>query len=162
MVFQSLHLGFLSVGAPYFNTIFVPLALCLMALMTQMPRLRWRHLGNQRRIRCCSHACSACWGRLAEPRLSRTAAGEAGWGFRNVLNLWLMASLLLPALATGRPASSPSIGSAACWPTSVAVRPRHCAGESPQSRRGAVLAAGQPYRLSAFEFRYGGRPIIGP
>jgi len=40
MVFQSLHLGSLSVGAPYFNTIFVPLALCLMTLMTQLPRLR--------------------------------------------------------------------------------------------------------------------------
>lgn len=51
MVFQSLHLGSLSVGAPYFNTIFVPLALCLMALMTQLPRLRWQHLAAQRRIK---------------------------------------------------------------------------------------------------------------
>ena len=50
--------------APYFNTIFVPLALCLMALMTQLPRLCWQHLAAQRRIRCCSHACSACWGHL--------------------------------------------------------------------------------------------------
>lgn len=43
------------------------------------------------------------------------------------------------------------------------MRPRHCAGESPQSGGGAVLAAGQPYRLGAFEFRYeGSEPIIGP
>ena len=38
-------------GRPYFNTIFVPLALCLMALMTQLPRLRWQHLATQRRIK---------------------------------------------------------------------------------------------------------------
>ena len=50
MVFQSLHLGSLSVGAPYFNSIFVPLALCLMALMTQLPRLRWQQLAPHCRL----------------------------------------------------------------------------------------------------------------
>lgn len=99
MVFQSLHLGSLSVGAPYFNTIFVPLALCLMALMTQLPRLRWQHLAAQRRITvllpCLFGLLGGTLLSLAYPEPLR-----ANWlGLAaNVLSLWLMASLLLPLL----------------------------------------------------------------
>ncbi|WP_231563209.1 heme lyase NrfEFG subunit NrfE, partial [Aeromonas sp. ZOR0002] len=99
MVFQSLHLGSLSVGAPYFNTIFVPLALCLMALMTQLPRLRWQHLAAQRRIKvllpCLFGLLGGALLSLAYPEPLRASwLGLAA----NVLSLWLMASLLLPLL----------------------------------------------------------------
>ncbi len=99
MVFQSLHLGSLSVGAPYFNTIFVPLALCLMALMTQLPRLRWQHLAAQRRIKvllpCLFGLLGGALLSLAYPEpLRASCLGLAA----NVLSLWLMASLLLPLL----------------------------------------------------------------
>ncbi|MCP3289618.1 heme lyase NrfEFG subunit NrfE, partial [Aeromonas hydrophila] len=99
MVFQSLHLGSLSVGAPYFNTIFVPLALCLMALMTQLPRLRWQHLAAQRRIKvllpCLFGLLGGTLLSLAYPEPLRASwLGLAA----NVLSLWLMASLLLPLL----------------------------------------------------------------
>lgn len=166
MVFQSLHLGSLSVGAPYFNTLFVPLALCLMALMTQLPRLRWQHLAAQRRIKvllpCLFGLLGGALLSLAYPEPLR-----GGWlGLAaNVLSLWLMASLLLPLLqpTSLRELTLNRFGSLLAH-LGVAVCALGIAQVSHHSQEGgAVLAAGQPYRLGAFEFRYdGSEPIIGP
>ncbi|MFQ2761405.1 heme lyase NrfEFG subunit NrfE [Aeromonas caviae] len=162
MVFQSLHLGSLSVGAPYFNTIFVPLALCLMALMTQLPRLRWQHLAAQRRIKvllpCLFGLLGGALLSLAYPEPLR-----GGWlGLSaNVLSLWLMASLLqnmsLRTLTLNRLGSLQAhLGVAVCA-LGIAQVSHH------SQEGGAVLTAGQPYRLGAFAFRYeGSEPIIGP
>ena len=166
MVFQSLHLGSLSVGAPYFNTIFVPLALCLMALMTQLPRLRWQHLAAQRRIKvllpCLFGLLGGALLSLAYPEPLRASwLGLAA----NVLSLWLMASLLLPLLqpVALRELTLNRFGSLLAH-LGVAVCALGIAQVSHHSQEGgAVLAAGQPYRLGAFEFRYeGSEPIIGP
>ncbi|WP_323878074.1 heme lyase NrfEFG subunit NrfE [Aeromonas hydrophila] len=166
MVFQSLHLGSLSVGAPYFNTIFVPLALSLMALMTQLPRLRWQHLAARRRIKvllpCLFGLLGGTLLSLAYPEPMR-----GGWlGLTaNVLSLWLMASLLLPLLQplALRELTLNRFGSLLAH-LGVAVCALGIAQVSHHSQEaGAVLAAGQPYRLGAFEFRYeGSEPIIGP
>ncbi|MFM5033420.1 heme lyase NrfEFG subunit NrfE [Aeromonas media] len=166
MVFQSLHLGSLSVGAPYFNTIFVPLALCLMALMTQLPRLRWQHLAGQRRIKvllpCLFGLLGGTLLSLAYPEPLR-----GGWlGLAaNVLSLWLMASLLLPLLqlTSLRELTLNRFGSLLAH-LGVAVCALGIAQVSHHSQEGgAVLAAGQPSRLGAFEFRYeGSEPFIGP
>ncbi|WP_429076333.1 heme lyase NrfEFG subunit NrfE [Aeromonas veronii] len=166
MVFQSLHLGSLSVGAPYFNTIFVPLALCLMALMTQLPRLRWQHLAAQRRIKvllpCLFGLLGGTLLSLAYPEPLR-----GGWlGLAaNVLSLWLLASLLLPLLqpTSLRELTLNRLGSLLAH-LGVAVCALGIAQVSHHSQEGgAVLAEGQPYHLGAFEFRYeGSEPIIGP
>ncbi|WP_043129820.1 heme lyase NrfEFG subunit NrfE [Aeromonas media] len=166
MVFQSLHLGSLSVGAPYFNTIFVPLALCLMALMTQLPRLRWQHLAAQRRIKvllpCLFGLLGGALLSLAYPEPLRASwLGLAA----NVLSLWLMASLLLPLLqpTSLRELTLNRLGSLLAH-LGVAVCALGIAQVSHHSQEGgAVLAAGQPYHLGAFEFRYeGSEPFIGP
>ncbi|WP_429219956.1 heme lyase NrfEFG subunit NrfE [Aeromonas veronii] len=166
MVFQSLHLGSLSVGAPYFNTIFVPLALCLMALMTQLPRLRWQHLAAQRRIKvllpCLLGLLGGALLSLAYPESLRASwLGLAA----NVLSLWLMASLLLPLLqpTSRRELTLNRFGSLLAH-LGVAVCALGIAQVSHHSQEGgAVLTVGQPYRLGAFEFRYeGSEPIIGP
>ncbi|MCE9846765.1 heme lyase NrfEFG subunit NrfE [Aeromonas allosaccharophila] len=166
MVFQSIHLGSLSVGAPYFNTIFVPQALCLMALMTQLPRLRWQHLAAQRRIK----ALLPCLFGLLGGTLLSLAYPEplrAGWlGLAaNVLSLWLMASLLLPLLQPSslRELTLNRLGSLLAH-LGVAVCALGIAQVSHHSQEGgAVLSANQPYQLGAFEFRYEGRePVIGP
>ncbi|MFQ2502753.1 heme lyase NrfEFG subunit NrfE [Aeromonas caviae] len=166
MVFQSLHLGSLSVGAPYFNTIFVPLALCLMALMTQLPRLRWQHLAAQRRIKV---LLPCLFGLLGGTLLSLVYPEplRASWlGLAaNVLSLWLMASLLLPLLQpiALRELTLNRFGSLLAH-LGVAVCALGIAQVSHHSQEGgAVLAAGQPYQLGAFEFRYeGSEPLIGP
>ncbi|MCV3279279.1 MULTISPECIES: heme lyase NrfEFG subunit NrfE [Aeromonas] len=166
MVFQSLHLGSLSVGAPYFNTIFVPLALCLMALMTQLPRLRWQHLAAQRRIKvllpCLFGLLGGALLSLAYPEPLRASwLGLAA----NVLSLWLMASLLLPLLqpVALRELTLNRFGSLLAH-LGVAVCALGIAQVSHHSQEGgAVLAAGQPYQLGAFAFRYeGSEPLIGP
>ncbi len=166
MVFQSLHLGSLSVGAPYFNTIFVPLALCLMALMTQLPRLRWQHLAAQRRIKvllpCLFGLLGGTLLSLAYPEPLRASwLGLAA----NVLSLWLMASLLLPLLqpVALRELTLNRFGSLLAH-LGVAVCALGIVQVSHHSQEGgAVLAAGQPYQLGAFAFRYeGSEPLIGP
>ncbi|MEH8244529.1 heme lyase NrfEFG subunit NrfE [Aeromonas veronii] len=166
MVFQSLHLGSLSVGAPYFNTIFVPLALCLMALMTQLPRLRWQHLAAQRRIKvllpCLFGLLGGTLLSLAYPEPLRASwLGLAA----NVLSLWLMASLLLPLLQPTplRELTLNRFGSLLAH-LGVAVCALGIAQVSHHSQEGGtVLSANQPYQLGAFEFRYEGRePVIGP
>lgn len=166
MVFQSLHLGSLSVGAPYFNTIFVPLALCLMALMTQLPRLRWQHLAAQRRIKvllpCLFGLLGGALLSLAYPEPLRASwLGLAA----NVLSLWLMASLLLPLLqpVALRELTLNRFGSLLAH-LGVAVCALGIAQVSDHSQEGGtVLGANQPYQLGAFAFRYeGSEPIIGP
>ncbi|WP_323954590.1 heme lyase NrfEFG subunit NrfE [Aeromonas caviae] len=166
MVFQSLHLGSLSVGAPYFNTIVVPLTLCLMALMTQLPRLRWQHLAAQRRIKvlipCLLGLLGGTLLSLAYPEPLRASwLGLAA----NVLSLWLMASLLLPLLqpVALRELTLNRFGSLLAH-LGVAVCALGIAQVSHHSQEGgAVLAAGQPYQLGAFAFRYeGSEPLIGP
>ncbi|MGR6757840.1 heme lyase NrfEFG subunit NrfE [Aeromonas veronii] len=166
MVFQSLHLGSLSVGAPYFNTIFVPLALCLMALMTQLPRLRWQHLAAQRRIKvllpCLFGLLGGTLLSLAYPEPLRASwLGLAA----NVLSLWLMASLLLPLLQPTplRELTLNRFGSLLAH-LGVAVCALGIAQVSHHSQEGGtVLSANQPYQLGAFEFRYEERePVIGP
>jgi len=43
LIVGVLHLGKLSVGAPYFNSVFLPLMIPLLLLMGIAPRLRWHH-----------------------------------------------------------------------------------------------------------------------
>ncbi|MFQ2454975.1 heme lyase NrfEFG subunit NrfE [Aeromonas sp. 25-248] len=166
MVFQSLHLGSLSVGAPYFNTIFVPLALCLMTLMTQLPRLRWQHLAAQRRIKvllpCLFGLLGGALLSLAYPEPLRASwLGLAA----NVLSLWLMASLLLPLLqpVALRELTLNRFGSLLAH-LGVAVCALGIAQVSHHSQEGGtVLSADKPYRLGAYEFRYeGSEPLLGP
>ncbi|WP_429088318.1 heme lyase NrfEFG subunit NrfE [Aeromonas allosaccharophila] len=164
MVFQSLHLGSLSVGAPYFNTIFVPLALCLMALMTQLPRLRWQQLAAGSRL---NTLLPPLFGLLGGGLLSlaylEQGSFSASWIgiLANMVSLWLMASLLLNT--PWRELTINRFGSLMAH-LGVAVCALGIAQVSHHSQEGgAVLSANQPYQLGAFEFRYEGRePVIGP
>ncbi len=164
MVFQSLHLGSLSVGAPYFNAVFVPLALVLMALMTQIPRLRWQGLMASSRLKM-----------LLPPLLGLLGGGLLSLGYReqgtlgwsgilaNMISLWLIASLLLNVSFKTRDLSASRLGSLLAH-LGVAVCALGIAQVSHHSQEGGtVLAANKPYRLGAHEFRYeGSEPLIGP
>ncbi|WP_281705654.1 heme lyase NrfEFG subunit NrfE, partial [Aeromonas taiwanensis] len=159
MVFQSLHLGSLSVGAPYFNTLFVPLALVLMALMTQIPRLRWQRLASCSRWRW---LLPLLLGVLGGGLLSLAYRGQgtAGWSgiLANMVGLWLVASLLLPLSqpAALRELTLNRLGSLLAH-LGVAVCALGIAQVSHHSQEGGtVLAADKPYRLGTFEFRYEG------
>jgi cytochrome c-type biogenesis protein NrfE len=172
MVFQSLHLGSLSVGAPYFNTLFVPLALVLMGLMTQIPRLRWQHLAP------CSHVKSVLpplFGLIGGGMLSLAyrepgaiaGSGALGWSgmLANMVSLWLVASLLLQLSqhASLRELTRSRLGSLLAH-LGVAVCALGIAQVSHHSLEGGtVLKADTPYQLGPFEFRYAGsEPVIGP
>ncbi|MFC5707237.1 heme lyase NrfEFG subunit NrfE [Aeromonas eucrenophila] len=164
MVFQSLHLGSLSVGAPYFNAIFVPLALMLMALMTQIPRLRWQQLATVSRLRA---LLPPLLGLLGGGLLSLAyrEQGSLGWSgiLANMIGLWLMASLLFnfPLKTQWRDVNR--MGSLLAH-LGVAVCALGIAQVSHHSQEGGtVLSAGNPYRLGAYEFRYeGSEPLLGP
>ncbi|TNH81357.1 heme lyase NrfEFG subunit NrfE [Aeromonas sobria] len=168
MVFQSLHLGSLSVGAPYFNTIFVPLALCLMALMTQLPRLRWQQLAAHSRLNALLPPLFALLGGgLLSLAYLEQGSFSGSWSgiLANMVSLWLMASLLLPLLqpTSRRELTLNRFGSLLAH-LGVAVCALGIAQVSHHSQEGGtVLSANQPYQLGAFEFRYEGRePVIGP
>ncbi|MGE6223114.1 heme lyase NrfEFG subunit NrfE [Aeromonas media] len=164
MVFQSLHLGSLSVGAPYFNAVFVPLALCLMGLMTQIPRLRWQRLARVSPL-----------GTLLPPLLGLLGGGLLSLGYReqgsmgwsgilaNMASLWLIASLLLNFSFKTRDLSASRLGSLLAH-LGVAVCALGIAQVSHHSQEGGtVLSAERPYRLGAHEFRYeGSEPLLGP
>ncbi|MNZ74821.1 Cytochrome c-type biogenesis protein CcmF [compost metagenome] len=164
MVFQSLHLGSLSVGAPYFNAVFVPLALCLMGLMTQIPRLRWQRLARVSPL-----------GTLLPPLLGLLGGGLLSLGYReqgsmgwsgilaNMASLWLIASLLLNFSFKTRDLSASRLGSLLAH-LGVAVCALGIAQVSHHSQEGGtVLSAERPYRLGAYEFRYeGSEPLLGP
>ncbi|HEH9429954.1 TPA: heme lyase NrfEFG subunit NrfE [Aeromonas sobria] len=164
MVFQSLHLGSLSVGAPYFNTIFVPLALLLMGLMTQLPRLRWQQLAAGSRL---NTLLPPLFGLLGGGLLSlaylEQGSFSGSWSgiLANMVSLWLMASLLLNT--PWRELTLNRLGSLLAH-LGVAVCALGIAQVSHHSQEGGtVLGANQPYQLGAFEFRYEGRePVIGP
>ncbi|MBL0567255.1 heme lyase NrfEFG subunit NrfE [Aeromonas veronii] len=164
MVFQSLHLGSLSVGAPYFNTIFVPLALCLMALMTQLPRLRWQQLAAGSRL---NSLLPPLFGLLGGGLLSLAYLEQGSFSgswigiLANMVSLWLMASLLLNT--PWRELTLNRFGSLLAH-LGVAVCALGIAQVSHHSQEGGtVLGANQPYQLGAFEFRYeGSEPVIGP
>ncbi|MDM5124928.1 heme lyase NrfEFG subunit NrfE [Aeromonas rivipollensis] len=164
MVFQSLHLGSLSVGAPYFNAVFVPLALVLMALMTQIPRLRWQGLMASSRLKMLlPPLLGLLGGGLLS--LSYREQGTLGWSgiLANMVSLWLIASLLLNVPFKTRDLSANRLGSLLAH-LGVAVCALGIAQVSHHSQEGGtVLAADKPYRLGAHEFRYeGSEPLIGP
>ncbi|HCH53048.1 MAG TPA: heme lyase NrfEFG subunit NrfE [Aeromonas sp.] len=164
MVFQSLHLGSLSVGAPYFNAVFVPLALVLMVLMTQIPRLRWQGLMTSSRLRMLlPPLLGLLGGGLLS--LSYREQGTLGWSslIANMVSLWLIASLLLNVSFKTRDLSASRLGSLLAH-LGVAVCALGIAQVSHHSQEGGtVLAADKPYRLGAHEFRYeGSEPLIGP
>lgn len=164
MVFQSLHLGSLSVGAPYFNAVFVPLALVLMALMTQIPRLRWQCLAASPPIK-----------RIVPPLLGLLGGGLLNLGYRdlgalswvglvaNVLSLWLVASLLLNFSFKTHGLSTNRLGSLLAH-LGVAICALGINQVSHYSQEGGtVLKAGSPYQLGAYTFRYeGSEPLLGP
>ncbi|MGY3901772.1 heme lyase NrfEFG subunit NrfE [Aeromonas lusitana] len=164
MVFQSLHLGSLSVGAPYFNAIFVPLALALMVLMTWIPRLRWQGLKASSLIKT---ALPLLLGLLGGGLISLwyRDQGAPSWSgiLANVISLWLLASLLLnfPLKTHWRDANR--LGSLLAH-LGVAVCALGIAQVSHHSQEGGtVLGADKPYRLGAYEFRYeGSEPLLGP
>ncbi|MBV7414752.1 heme lyase NrfEFG subunit NrfE [Aeromonas sp. sif2433] len=164
MVFKSLHLGSLSVGAPYFNAIFVPLALVLMALMTQIPRLRWQGLKASTPIKT-----------LLPLLLGMLGGGLLSLGYReqgalswtslaaNVVSLWLLASLLLNFPFKSGALSAVRLGSLLAH-LGVAVCALGINQVSHHSQEGGtVLKPGNPYSLGAYEFRYeGSEPLLGP
>ncbi|MFM5134393.1 heme lyase NrfEFG subunit NrfE [Aeromonas rivipollensis] len=164
MVFQSLHLGSLSVGAPYFNAVFVPLALLLMALMTQIPRLRWQGLMASSRLKM---LLPPLLGLLGGGLLSLAyrEQGTLGWSgiLANMISLWLIASLLLNFSFKTRDLSANRLGSLLAH-LGVAVCALGIAQVSHHSQEGGtVLSPDTPYRLGAHEFRYeGSEPLIGP
>ncbi|MFM4849821.1 heme lyase NrfEFG subunit NrfE [Aeromonas rivipollensis] len=164
MVFQSLHLGSLSVGAPYFNAVFVPLALLLMALMTQIPRLRWQGLMASSRLKM---LLPPLLGLLGGGLLSLAyrEQGTLGWSgiLANMISLWLIASLLLNVSFKTHGLSANRLGSLLAH-LGVAVCALGIAQVSHHSQEGGtVLSAERPYRLGAHEFRYeGSEPLIGP
>ncbi|MNS29378.1 Cytochrome c-type biogenesis protein CcmF [compost metagenome] len=164
MVFQSLHLGSLSVGAPYFNAVFVPLALVLMALMTQIPRLRWQGLMASSRLKI---LLPPLFGLLGGGLLSLSyrEQGTLGWSgiLANMISLWLIASLLINFSFNIHGLSANRLGSLLAH-LGVAVCALGIAQVSHHSQEGGtVLAANKPYRLGAHEFRYeGSEPLIGP
>ncbi|MGL5811905.1 MAG: heme lyase NrfEFG subunit NrfE [Aeromonas sp.] len=164
MVFQSLHLGSLSVGAPYFNAIFVPLALMLMALMTWLPRLHWQGLRTCSRV---SALLPPLLGLLGGGLLSLwyRDQGALGWSgiLANMVALWLLASLLLGFPFKTGITNTNRLGSLLAH-LGVAVCALGIAQVSHHSQEGGtVLGADKPYRLGAYAFRYeGSEPLLGP
>jgi cytochrome c nitrate reductase biogenesis protein NrfE len=165
MVFQSLHLGSLSVGAPYFNAIFVPQALILMALMTQLPRLRWQRLKTTSSLKT---LLPLLLGMLGGGLLSLAyrEQGTLSWTglIANLISLWLLASLLLNyPFKQGAWRCPNRLGSLLAH-IGVAVCALGIAQVSHHSQEGGtVLSADTPYRLGAYEFRYeGSEPLLGP
>lgn len=53
LLFEALNLGRISVGAPYFNTVFTPLALLLMVFMAIGPLSKWHKTKTNVLIRLC-------------------------------------------------------------------------------------------------------------
>lgn len=81
LIFRSLGLGSLSVGAPYYNQALTPFALLLLLLLGAAPFTRWRHSELPARWRLLLPAALALGGGLASP--------------------WLFGQRWLPGLMTG-------------------------------------------------------------
>jgi cytochrome c-type biogenesis protein CcmF len=105
LILDSLNLGKISVGPPYFNTVFVPLMAPALFLMAAVPLARWKHADVKdmaRRLRLAG--ALAVVGSIAIP----WAMG--GWtfltGLGTLLSVWIGASMLLQIsarLKTGKP-----------------------------------------------------------
>jgi cytochrome c-type biogenesis protein CcmF len=105
LIVDALNLGKISVGPPYFNTVFVPLMAPALFLMAAVPLARWKHAGVKDMAR-------RLWlaGALAVVASIAIPWAMGGWtfltGLGTLLSVWIGASMLLQIAArlkTGNP-----------------------------------------------------------
>jgi cytochrome c-type biogenesis protein CcmF len=105
LIVDALNLGKISVGPPYFNTVFVPLMAPALFLMAAVPLARWKHADVKDMARRLWIAgVLAIVGSIAIPILM------GGWtfltGLGTLLSVWIAASMILQMVArlkTGNP-----------------------------------------------------------
>ncbi len=108
LLIDALNLGKISVGPPYFNSVFVPLMAPALFLMAAVPLARWKHADARDMARRLWLAgVLAVVGAVAIPLLM------GGWtaltGLGTLLSVWIGASMLLQIIARlklGRPPMS--------------------------------------------------------
>jgi cytochrome c-type biogenesis protein CcmF len=98
LLIDALHLGKISVGPPYFNTVFVPLMAPALFLMAAVPLARWKHADARDMARRLWLAgILAVIGAIAIPLLM------GGWtfltGLGTLLSVWIAASMTLQIIA---------------------------------------------------------------
>jgi cytochrome c-type biogenesis protein CcmF len=98
LIIDALNLGKISVGPPYFNSVFVPLMAPALFLMAAVPLARWKHADARdmaRRLRLA--AALAVIGAIAIPM----AMGGWTWltGLGTLLSVWIASSMTLQILA---------------------------------------------------------------
>jgi cytochrome c-type biogenesis protein CcmF len=105
LIVDALNLGKISVGPPYFNTVFVPLMAPALFLMAAVPLARWKHADVKDMARRLWIAGAlAVIGSIAIPMLM------GGWtfltGLGTLLSVWIAASMIMQMAArlkTGNP-----------------------------------------------------------
>ena len=105
LVVDALNLGKISVGPPYFNTVFVPLMAPALFLMAAVPLARWKHAeAREMARRLWIAAVLAVTGAIAIPLLM------GGWtfltGLGTLLSVWIGASMaqqIVTRLKSGNP-----------------------------------------------------------
>jgi cytochrome c-type biogenesis protein CcmF len=98
LLIDALNLGKISVGPPYFNTVFVPLMAPALFLMAAVPLARWKHADARDMARRLWLAgILAVIGAIAIPLLM------GGWtfltGLGTLLSVWIAASMTLQIIA---------------------------------------------------------------
>jgi cytochrome c-type biogenesis protein CcmF len=98
LIVDALNLGKISVGPPYFNTVFVPLMAPALFLMAAVPLARWKHADVKDMARRLWIAGAlAIVGAIAIPMLM------GGWtfltGLGTLLSVWIAASMILQMIA---------------------------------------------------------------
>jgi cytochrome c-type biogenesis protein CcmF len=98
LIIDSLNLGKISVGPPYFNTVFVPLMAPALFLMAAVPLARWKHADARDMVR-------RLWlaGVLAVIAAVAIPLLMGGWTFLTglgvLLSVWIGASMILQIIA---------------------------------------------------------------
>ena len=162
LLVDALGLGKLSVGPPYFNAVFVPIMVPLLALIAVGPLARWKHADARemmRRLRLA--ALVALAGAAGLPWLVGAWTPLVALGL--LLAMWIAASTLFQVrdrLKSGWPPRA-FWGMHAGAPGHRGVRRRRHAGQGPRGREGRAHGArrhGRPRRLH----RAPGRRRRGP
>ncbi|WP_341677471.1 heme lyase CcmF/NrfE family subunit [Niveibacterium sp. SC-1] len=164
LALDALNLGKLSVGPPYFNSVFVPIVIPIFLLAIFGPAARWKStkLGELfARIRI--PAMLACVGAVAIPLLvGKWTLGSAIGAFCSV---WLASGMLLhlrERLRSGMPPAGywgmqiAHIGLAICI-LGVAVVKHH------ETERDLRMAPGETTQVGGYTFRFVGvNEVVGP
>lgn len=95
LILDALGLGKISIGAPYFNTLFVPLTVLLCSFMGLGPIARWKQMSGRELFR------RLCWAGLAAVLISAAVPFLYGGSWNSMVALGLVTALWV-VLALGR------------------------------------------------------------